>query len=49
MYKYAVWARINSYQTVNTFVWANDDYQAKLIAESQFGTGNVLNWTRVNE
>lgn len=49
MYKYLIWARINPLQTVNTYVWANDDLQAKLIAEAQFGVGNVLNWTRVSE
>ena len=49
MYKYAIWARINAYQTDNTVVWAGDDYQAKRIAESQFGVGNVLNYSRINE
>jgi hypothetical protein len=49
MYKYLIWARINQLQTVNTFVWANNDYSAKQIAEAQFGVGNVLNYTRVND
>lgn len=49
VYKYQVWVRINAYQTVNTYVWANDDYQALMIAESQFGSGNVLNYTRIDE
>ena len=49
MYKYAIWARVNQLQTVNTFVWAENDAQAKLIAEAQFGVGNVLNYTRINE
>ncbi len=49
MYKYAVWVRINQLQTVNTFVWADNDYAAKQIAESQYGHGNVLNWSRVSE
>jgi hypothetical protein len=49
MYKYAIWARINAYQTVNTIVWANDDFQAKQIAEGQFGSGNVLNYSRIYE
>jgi hypothetical protein len=48
MYKYAIWARINSTQTVNTVVWADNDYEAKMIAEAQFGVGNVLNYTQVN-
>lgn len=49
MYKYQVWVRINDLQTANTYVWASDDYQAKMIAESQYGYGNVLNYTRVYE
>lgn len=49
MYKYLVWARINELQTINTYVWASDDVQAKQIAEAQFGVGNILNWTRAAE
>jgi len=49
MYKYAIWARINYYQTVNTIVFASNDYQAKQIAEAQFGVGNVLNYTLIKE
>jgi hypothetical protein len=46
MYKYLIWARINNLQTVNTYVWASNDFEAKAIAEAQFGVGNVLNYTR---
>lgn len=49
MYKYAIWVRINDYQTANTFVWANNDYEAKMLAEAQYGQGNVLNYTRIDE
>lgn len=49
MYKYAIWARVNPTQTVNTFVWADNDLAAKQIAEAQFGVGNVLGYTRVTE
>lgn len=49
MHKYAIWARINQYQTVNTIVFADNDIQAKQIAEAQFGVGNVLGYTLVNE
>jgi hypothetical protein len=48
MYKYEVLIRVNQYQTANTIVWANDDGQAKLIAEAQFGVGNILNYTRAS-
>ena len=46
MYKYRVWARINELQTIHTCVWADNDIDAKMIAEAQFGSGNVLSWTR---
>ena len=49
MYKYAIWVRINQYQTANTFIWANNDYEAKMLAEAQYGAGNILNYSRVND
>ncbi len=49
MYKYQVWVCINQYQTAHTFVWANNDYEAKMLAEAQYGVGNVLNYTRVSD
>jgi hypothetical protein len=48
MYTYQVWIRLNQYQTAHVHVTASDDNQAKLIAESQYGYGNVLNWTRIS-
>lgn len=49
MYKYAIWVRLNDYQTANTFIWANNDYEAKMLAEAQYGHGNVLNYSRIDE
>lgn len=49
MTKFAIWARINSYQTVNTVIFANSDYEAKMLAEAQFGVGNVLSYSRIYE
>ena len=49
MQKYKVWVRINDYQTVETIIYANNDYDAKLVAEASYGKGNVLNYTRVYE
>jgi len=49
MYKYKVWMRISQTQTTNTVVWAEGDYQAKKLAEAQYGAGNVLNYTRIKE
>ena len=47
MNRYQVWARLNSYQTVFTIVYASNDYQAKQLAELQNGVGSVLNYTLV--
>ena len=49
MYKYQLWVRINSYQTVHTIVYASNDLEAKMLGEAQYGTGNVLNYTRMSE
>ena len=49
MYKYKLWVRINDYQTVETIVYANTDYDAKLLGEAQYGQGNILNYTRIHE
>ena len=49
MYKYAIWVRITELRTANTVVWADNDYVAKQLAEAQYGVGNVLNYTRINE
>jgi hypothetical protein len=46
MYQYRIWVRIDRYQTANTVVWADNDFQAKALAESQYGHGNVLGYTR---
>jgi hypothetical protein len=47
-YKYRVWIRINDYQTTETIVIAKTDYDAKMLAEAQYGVGNVLNYTRID-
>lgn len=48
MYTYEVWIRLNNYQTAHIRVNADDDYQAKLLAESMHGQGCVLNYTRIS-
>ena len=47
-YKYKVWVRINEYQTTETIIIAKTDYDAKILAEAQYGVGNVLNYTRID-
>ena len=46
MYKYKLWIRINDYQTLNAYIWADDDYSAKMLGEAQYGQGNVLGYWR---
>ena len=49
MYKYRLWVRINPLQTIETLVHAANDSQAKMLGEAQYGHGNVLNYTRIND
>ena len=49
MNRYLIWVRINAYQTANTIVYANSDYQARQLAEAQYGIGSVLNYTLVDD
>ena len=46
MQRYKVWVRLNSYQTANVIINADNDMQAKMIAEAQYGQGMVLNYMR---
>ena len=46
MYRYKVWIRLNPFQTANVIVNANNDWECKMIAESQYGQGMVLNYMR---
>lgn len=48
MYRYKIWIRLNPYQTADVYVTADNDLQAKMIAEAQYGQGNVLNYSRVD-
>ena len=49
MNRYLIWVRINAYQTAHTIVYANSDYQARQLAEAQYGIGSVLNYTLVDD
>lgn len=42
---YRLWVRINAYQIANTLVYADNAYKAKQLGETQYGVGNVLNYT----
>ena len=47
MKQYRLWVRINSLQTADTIVYAENAYTAKQLGEHMYGVGNVLNYTEV--
>lgn len=49
MYKFKLWVKINDYQTAHTVVWASNAWEAKLLGEAQYGVGNVLDYTQIDE
>ena len=51
MYTFDVWIRLDpqGLRTAHVRIQASDGYTAKLIAEAQYGAGNVLNYTQINE
>ena len=46
MTRYRLWVRLTPYQTANTYIFADNDYEAKLLGEAQYGVGNVLGYWR---
>ena len=46
MTRYRLWVRLTPYQTANTYIFADNDYEAKLLGEAQYGVGNVLDYWR---
>lgn len=48
MYRYNIWVRLNQYQTANVVINADNDLQAKMIAEGMYGHGTVLNYMRAD-
>jgi len=49
MNQYTVWIRLNPYQTANIVVNADNDYQAKLLAEGQYCVGSVLSYSLISK
>ena len=47
MYRYKIWVKLNEYQTAETIIMANNDYDAKMLAEAQYGQGMVLSYSRI--
>jgi hypothetical protein len=46
MTRYRLWVRLTAFQTANTYIFADNDYEAKLLGEAQDGVGNVLGYWR---
>jgi hypothetical protein len=44
--RYRLWVRLNTTQTAQTYIYANNDIEAKLLGEAQYGVGNVLGYWR---
>jgi hypothetical protein len=49
MYTFEVWVRLNAYQTVHVRMQAGNAIECKMIAEAQYGQGNVLNYRQLSE
>jgi len=49
MFKFQLWVKISDFQTANTIVWASNALEAKMLGEAQYGVGNVLNYTQIDE
>ena len=47
MKQYRLWVRINTLQTADTIVYADNAYTAKQLGESMYGVGNVLGYSEV--
>lgn len=45
MQTYQLWIRLNSTQTSHVLIQASTALQAKMLGESMYGLGNVLNYT----
>lgn len=45
MYTFQVWFRIGGYRTAEARINASDWHQAQMIAESQYGSGNIISIT----
>jgi hypothetical protein len=46
MSRYRLLVRINDFETAHTYIYAENDYAARLLGEAQYGVGNVLGWWR---
>ena len=48
MHLFEIWVRLNPYQTAHVRLQASNGLEAKMLAEAQYGQGNVLNYTQIS-
>jgi hypothetical protein len=48
MHTYQLWIRLSPTQTAHVQISADTAIQAKMLGESIYGSGNVLNYTEIN-
>jgi hypothetical protein len=51
MNTYELWIKLNTqgFQTTKVRIQASNGIEAKMLGESMYGAGNVLNYTQVND
>jgi hypothetical protein len=47
MNKYKLLVKLYNGMTTTTYVWAESDYAARILGETQYGKGNILNCIKV--
>jgi hypothetical protein len=49
MKRYELLVRVASGISVRTIVYASSSYEAKMLGEAQYGQGNVMDYTELND
>ena len=47
MQQFKLLVKLHNGMTTTTYVWAESDYAARLLGETQYGKGNILSCTKV--
>jgi hypothetical protein len=49
MKRFELLVRVGSGISVRTIIYASSPYEAKMLGEAQYGQGNVLDYTELND
>ena len=49
MKRYVLLVRVASGISVRTIIYASSSYEAKMLGEAQYGQGNVMDYTELND